>query len=106
MTSLLAGICKRNERPRHSSADSRHRHLSDASPPAGSVLRHEALNRLINVDVEVGAVMPLSSAGASKYVTKLTLAGNRQTIEQAVRRVIDREGPSFVQSVRVTAQDV
>lgn len=67
---------------------------------------HEALNRLVDVEVEIRALMRLGSAGSGKYVTKPTLAGNRQLVEQAARRIIDREGPSFIQPVRVTVRDV
>jgi len=67
---------------------------------------HEALNRLVDVEVEIRALMRLGSAGSGKYVTKPTLTGNRQLVEQAARRIIDREGPSFVQPVRVSARDI
>ncbi|WP_093298812.1 hypothetical protein [Sphingomonas sp. NFR04] len=67
---------------------------------------HEALDRLVDVEVEVRALLRLSSSASGTYVTKPTLAGNRQLVEQVARRIIDREGPSFVQPVRVTAKDV
>ncbi|MET3713725.1 hypothetical protein ABIC65_004460 [Sphingomonas trueperi] len=67
---------------------------------------HEALNRSVDVEVEVRALLRLSSASSGKYVTRPTLAGNRQLVEKVARRIIDREGPSFVQPVRVTAKDL
>ena len=66
----------------------------------------EASNRLVDVEVEVRALLRLSSAGSAKYATKPTLAGNRHAVEHIARSIIDREGPSFVQPVRVTARDL
>jgi hypothetical protein len=66
----------------------------------------EASARLVDVEVELRALLRLSHAGSAKYVTTPTLIGNRHVVEQVARRIIDREGPSFVQPVRVTVRDV
>jgi len=66
----------------------------------------EASGRLVDVEVELRALLRLSYSGSTKYVTTPTLIGNRQVVEQVARRIIDREGPSFVQPVRVTVRDV
>ncbi|WP_157105582.1 hypothetical protein [Sphingomonas sp. TDK1] len=66
----------------------------------------EASGRLVDVEVDVRALLSLSYAGSAKYATTPTLVGKRHVVEQVARGIIDREGPSFVQPVRVTVRDV
>ncbi|MGN8000814.1 hypothetical protein [Sphingomonas sp. 22176] len=66
----------------------------------------EASGRLVDVEVEVRALLHLSYAGSAKYATKPTLVGNRHVVEQVARRIIDREGPNFAEPIQVTAKDV
>lgn len=66
----------------------------------------EPSSRLVDVEVEIRALLKLSSAEVSRDPARPTLAGKRIMVEEAARRIIDREGPNFTQPVRVRATDV
>lgn len=62
--------------------------------------------RFVDVEVEVRALLRLGLAGAGNREVRPTLFGNRKIIELAALRIIDREGPYFVEPVRVRVTDV
>lgn len=66
----------------------------------------DSAGRLVDVEVEIRALLRLSSAASGNRVTVPTLVGNRHLVERAARRIIDIEGSMFVQPVRVSAKDI
>lgn len=62
--------------------------------------------RLVDVEVEVRALLRSDLASASQFGVKPTLPGNRRIVELAAQRIIDREGPNFSEPVRVRVADV
>lgn len=60
--------------------------------------------RVVSVQVEPQALDVL--AGGTADGAYAVFAANRLKIELAARRIIDREGPNFVEPVRVTALDL
>lgn len=60
--------------------------------------------RSVSVEVEPQALDLLSGGKADGAYA--VFSANRLLIELAARRIIDREGPNFVEPIRVTAQDL
>jgi hypothetical protein len=62
--------------------------------------------RNVDVEVDVVALERLAGLVVEHDVPAAVFQIHRAAIEQAARKIIDREGPNFAEPVRVTAADL
>jgi len=62
--------------------------------------------RNVDVEVDVSAFAALTQVTGRGSGPTAILAAHQPAIEQAARRIIDREGPNFAEPVRVTVSDL
>lgn len=60
----------------------------------------------VEVKVELLVLEKLNVAGIGDALPSSLVFANRLTIENAARRIINREGPNFLEPVRVTVNDL
>lgn len=60
----------------------------------------------MDVEVDLAALERLNQSGICDVAPYAIFTANRAAIEHAARKIIDREGPNFVEPIQVTAKDV
>lgn len=62
--------------------------------------------RQVEVEVELSVFERLNAIRPACAAPSALIAANRAVIENAARRIIDREGPNFLEPVLVTLSDL